>query len=82
MELLQWLQKWFLSMCDGDWEHSYVVTIKTVDNPGWLVNIDLIDTPLEKKNLRHLTIILVMIVIGYSALLRMENLWVLEILRN
>ncbi len=40
-----WLARWFHSMCDGDWEHTYGVTITTLDKPGWRVYIDLIDTP-------------------------------------
>ena len=36
-------------MCDSDWEHCYGVKIDTSDNPGWIVEIDIIDTPLENK---------------------------------
>ncbi len=36
--------------CDGDWEHSYGITIDTLDNPGWKVSIDLSDTLLENAN--------------------------------
>ncbi len=43
------LQQWYHSMCDGDWEHCYGVKIETSDNPGWIVEIDIIDTPLENK---------------------------------
>lgn len=31
-------------MCDGTWEHLYGITINTLDNPGWHVQIDLHDT--------------------------------------
>jgi hypothetical protein len=44
---LEWLSRWYAAQCDGDWEHSYGVTIDTLDNPGWAVKIDLIGTPLE-----------------------------------
>jgi hypothetical protein len=47
MELLKRLQNWYQSHCDGDWEHSYGVTIDTLDNPGWRVSVDLTDTLLE-----------------------------------
>ncbi|MBE6671649.1 MAG: rhodanese-related sulfurtransferase, partial [Ruminococcaceae bacterium] len=47
MQLLDKLQKWFQIHCDGDWEHSYGVTIDTLDNPGWKISIDLNDTMLE-----------------------------------
>jgi hypothetical protein len=42
------LQRWYSSQCDGDWEHQLGVKVETLDNPGWLVKIDLKDTPLEK----------------------------------
>jgi hypothetical protein len=29
------------------WEHTYGITIETLDNPGWRVQIDLTDTDLE-----------------------------------
>lgn len=38
------LQEWYQRQCDGDWEHSYGVKIDTLDNPGWLVTIDLTGT--------------------------------------
>ena len=47
---LQRLQQWYKSQCDGDWEHSYGISIGTVDNPGWSVEIDLADTPLQYKS--------------------------------
>jgi hypothetical protein len=40
------LERWYLSMCDGDWEHTYGLTIETLDNPGWIVSIEVKDTPL------------------------------------
>jgi len=49
MDLLKWLEEWYLSMCDGYWEHLYGVKIDTLDNPGWMVLIDIVETPLEQK---------------------------------
>lgn len=49
MEVLEKLQKWYLSNCDGDWEHSYGVKIDTLDNPGWGIDIDIVETKLEEK---------------------------------
>jgi len=40
--LADWLEK----HCDGDWEHSYGVAIDTIDNPGWVLRVDLADTEL------------------------------------
>ncbi len=42
-----WLQNWYTSQCNEDWEHTYGIDIKTLDNPGWLVMIDLAETELE-----------------------------------
>ena len=38
------LQTWYLAECNGDWEHSYGIKIDTLDNPGWIVTIDLFET--------------------------------------
>lgn len=43
---LSQLQEWYLSQCDGDWEHGYGVSIITLDNPGWSISINLEDTEL------------------------------------
>ena len=40
MDILQWLQEWYLSQCDGMWEHGYGISIDTLDNPGWKVVVD------------------------------------------
>lgn len=45
--MLDWLENWYLSNCNGDWEHDYGVKISTLDNPGWEVTIELIGTDLE-----------------------------------
>ncbi|HEY5405991.1 MAG TPA: immunity 53 family protein [Ginsengibacter sp.] len=45
--LLTRLQNWYLTNCDGDWEHSYEISINTLDNPGWAIKIDLSDTCLQ-----------------------------------
>jgi hypothetical protein len=49
MDELKWLMHWYKSNCDHDWEHVYGVTIKSLDNPGWHIEIDLNDTPLQDK---------------------------------
>jgi hypothetical protein len=36
-----WLQTWYVSQCNGNWEHHYGISISTLDNPGWRVKIDL-----------------------------------------
>ncbi|EHQ90113.1 hypothetical protein DesyoDRAFT_3073 [Desulfosporosinus youngiae DSM 17734] len=49
MNLLKWLEDWYYSNCDGDWEHLYGVTISTLDNPGWTIKIELLETFMETK---------------------------------
>jgi hypothetical protein len=48
-DLLQALQNWYASHCDGEWEHSFGIKIETCDNPGWLVQIDLKGTALQAR---------------------------------
>ena len=49
MDTLQQLQTWYHSQCDGKWEHGRGLTIGTLDNPGWSVEIDLTDTELADR---------------------------------
>ncbi|SFS45688.1 immunity 53 family protein [Marininema halotolerans] len=65
MNNLKWLEKWYLSQCDEDWEHMFGVTVYTLDNPGWTIKIDLEDTDLENK------------VFSYLRIERSEHDWVL-----
>lgn len=47
MNKIELLQQWYLSQCNGEWEHSYGISIETLDNPGWSLAVDLTDTRLE-----------------------------------
>ncbi|MET8505543.1 immunity 53 family protein [Streptomyces sp. NPDC004787] len=47
--VLDWLQHWYASQCDGEWEHEWGMTIGTLDNPGWTVRINLEETDLEDR---------------------------------
>jgi len=42
---------WYVSHCDGDWEHQYGVRLETSDNPGWILTIDLADTNLDGREM-------------------------------
>jgi|ERR1700730_2700727 len=35
------LEAWYVDQCDGLWEHGLGIRIDTLDNPGWVVKIDL-----------------------------------------
>jgi hypothetical protein len=41
MDDLLWLTQWISSHFDGEWEHEHGVTLESVDNPGWMLRIDL-----------------------------------------
>jgi hypothetical protein len=47
MDSIQWLEAWYQARCNGEWEHHHGVSIQTLDNPGWLVTIDLAGTSLQ-----------------------------------
>jgi hypothetical protein len=49
MDQVSRLRNWYAAQCDGDWEHSYGIKIDTLDNPGWLLIVDLSDTDLQGK---------------------------------
>jgi hypothetical protein len=48
---LEWVQRWYLRHCDGHWEHANGVKIETIDNPGWLVQVNLSGT--SAHGLKH-----------------------------
>ena len=56
MDNFNWLINWFQKHCDGDWEHTYGISIGTLDNPGWRISISLEETELEEKIFERLKI--------------------------
>jgi len=47
MSTIEKLQEWYLSQCNEDWEHQYGVQITNIDNPGWELKVDLVNTGFE-----------------------------------
>ena len=43
------LQAWYIAQCDGAWEHTYGIKIETLDNPGWMLRVDLVETELAGR---------------------------------
>lgn len=43
------LIEWYRSQCDDSWEHQYGIKLDTLDNPGWVLTVDLIGTDLQGK---------------------------------
>ena len=56
MDELEWLQQWYRSHCNGDWEHKYGVEVRTLDNPGWRLIADLGGTGAESRSLAKVEI--------------------------
>ncbi len=52
----KWLQAWFKDQCNGDREHSHGISINTLDNPGWKIEISLSDTDFENLKLDFIKI--------------------------
>lgn len=50
---LHWLQQWYANQCDGEWEHGRGLKIISSDNPGWIVQISVENTPLEDVVLEY-----------------------------
>ena len=55
-DTLDWLENWYISQCNEDWEHQYGICIDTIDNPGWSLTVDLYDTELEKAEFSKIKI--------------------------
>jgi hypothetical protein len=49
MDDLKWLEQWYADQCRGDWAQVRGVTIQSLDNPGWMVTVDLVGTGLEPR---------------------------------
>lgn len=49
MDDLTWLTRWYASQCNGSWEHQNGVKLDTLDNPGWILTINLEETDLENR---------------------------------
>jgi hypothetical protein len=54
MSPFEFLQAWYQAQTNGEWEHVRGVTIETLDNPGWMVKIDLAGTPLEDRSMTEI----------------------------
>ena len=55
-EFVTALENWFVSNCNGDWEHQFGVRIDTLDNPGWSVDINLEDTVICERTFDSISV--------------------------
>lgn len=51
MDSLAWLQQWYLSRCNEEWEFAEGIKILSVSNPGWSVEISVADTKLADSHI-------------------------------
>jgi hypothetical protein len=54
MNPVEFLQSWYQTQTNGEWERVRGVTIETLDTPGWMVTIDLAGTGLDGRNMTAL----------------------------
>ena len=55
MNAVSELEKWYRSHCNGEWEHAEGISIGTLDNPGWLIEVSLRGTELEDVGFQERT---------------------------
>lgn len=54
--LFKWLQEWYISVLDNKTNSSTRIKIDTMDNPGWIMYIDLSNTEHEYCNVEKMSI--------------------------
>jgi hypothetical protein len=54
MNAVDFLQTWYQTQSNGEWERARGVTIETLDTPGWMVSIDLAGTTLDGRSMAAL----------------------------
>ena len=56
MDAIARLQHWYVSQCNGFWEHQFGVKICTIDNPGWSLEVDLNETDCRELSMAQIRI--------------------------
>jgi hypothetical protein len=49
--------EWYSEQCDGEWEHGSGIDLTTVDNPGWMLKVNLRGTALEAEQFEPVNLI-------------------------
>jgi hypothetical protein len=49
------LATWYAAQCNGEWEHAQGISIRSCDNPGWWVQIDVVGTPLSERQFNSIS---------------------------
>jgi len=51
MNPVEFLESWFQTQANGEWERVRGVTVETLDTPAWMVTIDLAGTALDGRTM-------------------------------
>jgi len=51
-----WLQQWYQAYCNENLEYDDRIRLKTIDNPGWRLKVNLEHIELENKNNQRIDI--------------------------
>ncbi|WP_193213787.1 immunity 53 family protein [Luteolibacter marinus] len=46
---------WYEAQVDGAWEHRHGLKLESLDNPGWLLTVDLMHTDLNGQTMADLS---------------------------
>lgn len=55
-DYLYLILQWYYNQFGKDWKQTNSVIIKTLDNPGWYLKINLIETTMQYKNFETIDI--------------------------
>jgi hypothetical protein len=55
-DMLSRLEGWYVSQCNGMWEHAHGFTLGTIDNPGWTLTVDLAETEWASREFSNVRI--------------------------
>jgi hypothetical protein len=56
MNTIKEIENWYSNQCNGDWEHGKGIELTTIDNPGWRLKINLVDTVFELRPFQRIEI--------------------------
>jgi hypothetical protein len=53
---LEWLEEWYQSQCNGDWENSRGMRLESLKEPGWRLTIHLDGTTAANRRPQQLNL--------------------------
>jgi hypothetical protein len=55
-KMINWLQNWVFQNCDGKWGKINRIFLRNIDNPGWLLTLQLANSRYENKHVPKMKI--------------------------